>query len=269
MTSIRCLTLSLLTCAALALLAPGAAVATEVWSDFNGDGFADLAIGVPDEDVGNVLDAGAVNVLYGTAAGLSADGNQLWHQDSPGILYAAEKGDRFGRALAAGDFDGDGFADLAVGADYEDIGNVLAAGVVHVLYGTAAGLSADGNQLWHQDSPGMLNGAGVGDLFGYALAAGDFDGDGIADLAIGVLLEDVNAGFDGAVSVLYGTAGRGGWPGGLSSYGNQLWHQDSYGILGVAEAWDLFGFTLAAGDFDGDGFADLAVGAPLEGIGSA
>ena len=151
-----------------ALLAlPGVASAT-VRADFNGDGRADLAVGAPfEEDAGSPYyeDTGAVNVLYGTASGLSASGNQLWHQDSAGILDVAELGDDFGSALAAGDFNGDGRADLAVGVHAEDVGGVAVAGAVNVLYGTASGLSASGNQLWHQNSPGVEE----DDRFGRAL----------------------------------------------------------------------------------------------------
>src|SRR6185503_13408667 len=83
--------------------------------DFNGDGFADLAIGVPEEDTGGAEDAGAVNVIYGSASGLTAtDPNvpapQFWSQNSTGISGASEAGDRFGAALASGDFNGDGFS---------------------------------------------------------------------------------------------------------------------------------------------------------------
>ena len=67
--------------------------------DFNGDGFADLAVGVPDEDIGSIGAAGAVNVLYGTAGGLSSAGNQFWNQNSSGILDTAEGNDEFGAAL--------------------------------------------------------------------------------------------------------------------------------------------------------------------------
>jgi hypothetical protein len=165
----------------------------------------------------------------------------------------AEPGDSFGAALAAGDFNGDGRADLAVGVAEEN----NSSGVVQVLYGSAAsGLTATGSQLWSQNSPGIAGGAEFGDLFGADLAAGDFNGDGRADLAVGALGEND---FAGVVHVLYGAAASG-----LTAAGSQLWSQDSPGIEGVAEASDLFGDALAAGDFNGDGRADLAIGAPGE-----
>ena len=68
-------------------------------SDFDNDGFADLAIGVPREAVGGILGAGAVNLFFGSANGLTAAGDQLWHQDSPGVLDTAENIDDFGFAL--------------------------------------------------------------------------------------------------------------------------------------------------------------------------
>ncbi|TMK96665.1 MAG: hypothetical protein E6G40_10595 [Actinobacteria bacterium] len=76
-----------------------------LFSDFNNDGFADLAIGVRGEDVGTVPGAGAVNVLYGSAGGLQATSpdDQFWNQDSPGVRDTAEAGDDFGYSLGAGD----------------------------------------------------------------------------------------------------------------------------------------------------------------------
>jgi hypothetical protein len=73
-----------------------------VRADFNGDGFADLAIGVPLEDTAGNTDDGGVNVIYGSANGLSATGSQFWNQDSAGIFGAAESGDQFGLSLAVG-----------------------------------------------------------------------------------------------------------------------------------------------------------------------
>jgi disulfide bond formation protein DsbB len=231
--------------------------------DFNGDGFADLAVGVSGQDVGAATDAGAITILYGSASGLISAGNQRWSQDSSGILDSAEAGDRFASTLATGDFNGDGFADLAVGVPYEDVGSITDAGAINILYGSAAGLTSSGNQRWSQDSSGIIDGAEANDLFGSALATGDFDGDGFADLAIGVPYEDRSSVSDvGAVSVIYGSAS------GLTSTGNQAWTQDSVGIEDTAEPSDLFGSALATGDFNGDGFADLAVGVPAENVGS-
>ena len=67
--------------------------------DFNGDGFADLAIGAAGEDVGAATDAGAVNVQYGSSTGLPGPGGQLFTQNSPGVGGTAESGDGFGSAL--------------------------------------------------------------------------------------------------------------------------------------------------------------------------
>ena len=139
-------------------------------------------MGVPGEDVGSVADAGAINVLYGGAGGL-AGRDQLLVQGSPGVAGRAEAGDGFGSRLAnpnsvpafspdvgGNDFDGDGVGDLAVGAVGEDLGAVLNAGAVNVLYGTAGtGLPGSGGQLFSQDSPGVEDQAEAGDGFGGAV----------------------------------------------------------------------------------------------------
>ena len=80
----------------LAFTAGTAQAESRVAGDFNGDGHDDLAVGVPFEDLGSILNAGAVNAIYGSAKRLRPDGNQFWHQDSPGIADVAEDGDLFG-----------------------------------------------------------------------------------------------------------------------------------------------------------------------------
>lgn len=229
----------------------GAALAA---GDFNGDGIDDLAIGVPNEQIaiGSAFNGG-VNVLYGSTSGLTADGNQFWSQSSNGIPGLPQRGDRFGSALAAGDFNGDGADDLSVGVPGED----FSTGVVHILYGRrGAGLTANGTQLWSQDTDGIKGTAEKFERFGAALAAADFDGDGRADLAIGIPNEAVS-GFAGAgaVQVLRGSSG------GLTSF-DQLWNLNVSGVRGIATTDDHFGATLAWGDFNGDGRADLAIGIP-------
>jgi hypothetical protein len=232
-------------------------------SDFNGDGFADLAIGVPTESVApSVSFAGAVNVLYGgPGAGLSGLGDQVWHQNSEGVLETAESADTFGKALATGDFDGDGFDDLAIGVPNEAVApSVSLAGAVNVLYGSASGLTALGDQVFQQNTEGVLGEAGADDRFGSALSACDFDGDGMSDLAIGAPGDDVSGDRQGAVNVLYGSSS------GLTVLGDQYWHQNAEGVLGEGGDVDMFGFPLAAGDLDGDGFGDLVIGVPLEDV---
>ncbi len=224
----------------VAASAPRAGRSPSPSADFNGDGFADLAIGVPYEDVESITDAGAVQVLYGSSAGLTAADDQLWTQDSPGMEDIAESYDYFG-ALAAGDFNGDGLADLAIGVSHEDLGTKIDAGAVNVLYGSATGLSAANNQFWNQDSTAIRGQAGRQDNFGWPLAAGDFSGDGKADLAIGVPEEDVK-GIEsaGAVNALYGS------PNGLNAANSQIWTQYPSRVKDVPESYDRFGSSLAS-----------------------
>ena len=135
-------------------------------SDFDNDGFADLALGARHENIGTITRAGAANVIYGSLSGLAAAGNQFWHQDVAGVESGAEANDAFASALASGDFDGDNFDDLALGVRGEGVGTIANAGAVSVLRGSAAGLTATGDQLWTQDSAGILDVAEAGDLLG-------------------------------------------------------------------------------------------------------
>jgi hypothetical protein len=199
----------------------GSASGGPLSADYNGDGFQDLAVGIPYESVGGKDLGGAVNVLYGTSTGPSTEGTQLWHQDSPGILGEVQTGDYFGTVLAPADFDGDGFSDLAITVRDEDVGQQILAGAVAVLYGSTEGLTATGNQLWTRDSPGVLGHASIAEEFGSSLAAGDFDGDGYADLSAGTPWTHVNGElYAGDLNVLYGSAD------GLSAEGDQFWTQD-------------------------------------------
>ena len=100
-------------------------------------------------------------------------------------------------------------------------------GAVNVIYGGPGGLSAAGNEVWSQGSEGITGTPEAGDLFGYSLAAADFNGDGFTDLAVGVPFEDQAATNDGAVNVIYGG------PGGLSAAGNEVWSQGGEGVAGT------------------------------------
>jgi hypothetical protein len=162
-----------------------------------------------------------------------------------------EAGDGFGAALAKGRFNDDDFVDLAVGAPAEDLGRTDAAGVVTVFYGSATGLTGPGDIL-QQTSPEN------GDAFGSTLDSGDFDADGVDDLAVGAPGEDVGRAVDaGAVTVFPGSAG------GLAAAPAQNLFQVS------PENGDRFGSALEAGPFDTGAAFDLAVGAPGETVARA
>ncbi len=236
--------------------------------DFDGDGYADLAIGIPGEDHGTDQAPGTVMIVYGSASGLVATDAWTLTREMTGEAYDADTTPHgFGCALAAGDLDGDGFADLAIGAPASGIGGddperPLVDGEVTVVHGSAEGLTVDGSQLWSPSVTDMPGGAEAGDRFGSSLTIADFDGDTFGDLAIGIRFDRVNAVRAGAVNVLYGSVA------GLTTAGAQWWHQDQPDIPDTAEADDDFGRSVASGDLDGDGYADLAVGVPGESLAS-
>jgi hypothetical protein len=225
--------------------------------DFDGDGFGDLAVGIPEREVEGFADAGAVGVVYGGVFGLDPDRTQLFTQATKGIKDDPEGGDEFGCGVAAGDFNGDGRDDLAIGACSEGVGALEHAGAVHVLRGSKKGLRAGKNQLWTREA---LLGAGTpSTLFGSTFAVGDFSGDGFEDIAIGGWLTETDGVSTGAVDVLLGSKK------GLAAAGHTELEPTT--LLGVEPDSLFFGRALAAGDFDANGADDLAIGAPGTDVG--
>jgi hypothetical protein len=233
--------------------------------DFNDDGADDLAIGVPYESIGGNARAGAVNVIYGSTSGLTATGNQFWHQNSPNIQDQAEIGDRLGSSLAVGDFNADWRSDLAIGVPGETLQysgtDIIEAGAVNVIYGSSTGLTANRNQFLHDGLDEILGNPEDYDHFGHALATGDFNADGASDLAIGVAEEDIGDVLNaGVVHVLYGTPG--GSAMGLSLEVVQYWSQNSNDVEDASQLDDFFGWSLVTGRFDGNRYSSLAIGVP-------
>ena len=129
-------------------------------ADFDGDGFSDLAVGVPGEDAAEISDVGGVHVIYGSPSGLTSTSSQFWNQNSTGILDEAEDGDSFGDSLAAANFGKSFRADLAVGVPYESaqIGLSKVAGCTSSTVRRTGSLRT-GSQFWTQDSAGIIGAA--------------------------------------------------------------------------------------------------------------
>jgi hypothetical protein len=225
--------------------------------DFNNDGFDDLAVGIPSEDVGAEDAAGAVQTHYGRASTFPGFGSEFLTQNTAGIPGDSENVDFFGNSLACGDFNGDGYADLAIGVPGERIGFDSAdAGMIDVLHGWSGGLASDNAYLIDQDASGVGGAAEAYDFFAWSLAVGNFDGDAYDDLAVGIIGEDDV----GAVQIFFGSAS------GLNGARDIFLYDDDLG--GTRELNDYFGEVLVTGDFNGDGYHDLAIGVPKEEAGT-
>lgn len=140
--------------------------------DFSRNVADDLAIGVPNDDIGGQPLAGAVNVLYGKrGGGLGERADDLWTQDSRGVKGVSGARDLFGAALTAGDVDADNDFDLVVGVPGETIAGRDGAGAINVLPGSSSGVSDRADEFWSQGSAGVSGAVGA-DNFGGAVASG-------------------------------------------------------------------------------------------------
>ena len=225
----------------------GAGYSVDGAGDFNGDGFDDLVIGAPANDDNGDL-AGKAYLVLGQAGGWTTD---VPLNQADASFLGENAGDAAGGSVArVGDVDGDGFGDLLIGAPYCDQAGIR-SGKVYLVRGDANGAGV-GVDL--AASAASFVGENAYDCAGLAVAGvQDMDGDGFVDFMIGAPMADGGATERGRSYLVLG--GSGGWNPDTGLIESDAW------FAGDAML-DRAGNSISGtGDVDGDGYADLIIGA--------
>jgi len=226
--------------------------------DLNGDGLGEILIGAPGMDVGVRTDAGAAFVIWGLASAAGIDLGTPFAGDGDGyVITGQSSGDAAGTTvMAISDLNGDGKADILVGAPGNDSGGSN-AGAAYVVWGKASdtivGLANVAAGVGGFKIIGESNGDAVGTVLG---TLADINGDGKAEILIGTPDSAAGGGNSGAVYVVFGKSTTS-----AVNLANVAAGIGGFRITGIAGD-DAGAAVSGLGDVNGDGRADILVGAP-------